>query len=209
MLMNKEKFFSGFSQETLDFLKNITANNSKSLFEENRHIYEKYLLQPFKNLVADLAGDMLLIDGSFNVQPAVNKTISRIFRDTRFSKDKSLFRGNMWLTLKRNSENWKVEPAYFFEIFSDWYRYGMGYYSASRETMDLFRLTIDEKPTRFMKAIDFFHAQNLFELKGENYKRAIPNRHPPIIQPWYQKKSFYLVCNKKIENVLFSSQLVE
>ncbi len=152
---------------------------------------------------------MLTIDGAFNVQPAVNKTISRIFRDTRFSKDKSLFRGNMWLTFKRNSENWKDEPVYFFELFPDWYRYGMGFYNASRETMDQFRLTIDRNPTHFLSAIEFFSKQHLYELQGENYKRGIPNSHPQEIQPWYQKKSFYLVCNKKIDERLFSAKLVE
>ncbi len=89
---------------------------------------------------------MLTIDPSFGIRPAVDKTISRIYRDTRFSKDKSLFKSTMWLTFKRPRKDWKDAPAYFLEISPDSYRYGMGYYSVSSDTMYKFREMIDKKP---------------------------------------------------------------
>ncbi len=164
--------------------------------------------QPFKNLVADLASAMLAIDPAFEVQPAVNKTISRIFRDTRFSRDKSLFRGNMWLVFKRPSKDWKIAPAFFFELFPDCYRYGIGYCKAPREIMDKFREKIEKNPAIFLKTISFFKTQNLFELMGEDFKRKLPNNLPEEMQPWYQKKSFYLICNRH-DDLVLSAQLVE
>mgnify|MGYP001567660317 CR=1 FL=1 len=57
-------------------------------------------------------------------------------KDTRFSKDKSPFKCTMWITFKRPNKEWKGAPAYFFEIPTESYRYGMGFYSAGKETMD-------------------------------------------------------------------------
>jgi uncharacterized protein (TIGR02453 family) len=201
--------FTGFSQQTLDFLRSVRENNSKTWFEENKQIYRKHLLQPLQSLVAELGEAMLDIDPAFETRPAIDKTISRIYRDTRFSPDKSLFKNNMWITFKRPSLDWKGAPCFYFEIFPDWYRYGMGYYSASKNTMDQLREAIDENPGEFLNVIKFFKNQNLFKLEGEKYKRLIKNDHPPEIQEWYQWKSFYLACNKKIDQVLFSSKLID
>jgi hypothetical protein len=56
-------------------------------------------------------GFMLSIDPYFDVHPAINRTISKIYRDTRFSNDKSPFKTTMWITFKRPEKNWKDAPA--------------------------------------------------------------------------------------------------
>jgi uncharacterized protein (TIGR02453 family) len=209
MDLRSTKSFQGFSPESLKFLGNIRQKNSKTWFEENKHHYHAYLLKPLQDLVLVLGEYMLTIDPFFETRPDVDKTISRIYRDTRFSKDKSLFKNNMWITFKRPSKDWKDAPCYYFEIFPDWYRYGMGFYSASRTTMDRFRESIDENPDEFLEVISFFKDQNLFQLEGEKYKRPIKNNHSPEIKQWYQWKSFYLACNREIDEVLFSPKLVD
>lgn len=209
MIHLKSKKFKGFSPYTLVFLQNIRKENSRNWFEENKHIYRKSLLEPLQDLVEDLGETMLSIDPSFEVRPLVNKTISRIYRDTRFSRDKSLFKSNMWITFKRPIKEWKDAPAYFFEISPDYYRYGMGYYSASRDTMDRLREWIDEDPFKFLQAVSFYKGQDIFLLKGEKYKRSIGSDHPAEIQDWYQRKSFYLSSNREIDETLFSSTLVD
>lgn len=128
----KEYQFKGFSPEALHFLIDIRTNNSKAWYEEHKPDYRQLLLIPFQNLVSDLSGSMLNIDPQFITTPAVDKTISRIYRDTRFSKDKSLYRDSMWLTFKRPITDWKEVPAYFFEITPQNYRYGMGFYIAPK-----------------------------------------------------------------------------
>jgi len=199
--------FNGFSKKSLTFLAEVHKRNSKKWFEQNRSMYENYLLEPFRNLVAELGGEMQKIDADFEVRPQINKTISKIYRDTRFSKDKSLFKKAMWLTFKKQSKDWKDAPAYFFELMIDSYRYGLGYYSASRSTMDLFRESIDNNQKKFLKAISFYKKDSLIDLKGEIYKRPLKCNHSQLIQDWYQRKSFYLVKTCKIDKILFSPAL--
>ncbi len=200
--------FHGFTRETFGFLQNLAQNNNKPWFEAHRQAYEKHVLIPLKALVVNLSEFMLTIDPDFEVRPAVNKAISRIYRDTRFSKDKSPFRSNMWIVFKRPIKDWKDAPGYFFEIFPDWYRYGMGFYAASRESMDRFRQAIDEDPDGFLRIVSGFMGKNLFELRGDTYKRPIDETQPEAIQTWVQRKTFYLVHSSLIDNRLFRSKLL-
>jgi uncharacterized protein (TIGR02453 family) len=200
--------FHGFKKETLEFLSNLAENNNKTWFENHRREYEIYLLNPFKDLVTELGDFMQSMDPDLEIRPSVNKTISRIYRDTRFSKDKSPFRSNMWLMFKRPVQDWKDAPGFFFELFPDWYRYGMGFYSASTESMRLFRSRIDDKPKDFEKIISFYDAGKTYTLHGEDYKRSFDVSHPEKISEWYRKKSFYLSSDCKIDKRLFSGDLV-
>lgn len=197
--------FNGFTAETLKYLIEVKMNNSKEYYEANRDVYKKYVLYPFQELVMSLSECMLDIDPLFEVTPAVNKTISRMYRDTRFSKDKSLYRNNVWITFKRPKRELTDTPEFFFEIFPDWYRYGMGYYSATRDSMDTFREFIDEKPGKFMSAIKSIN-QDIFSIEGDRYKRDIKTM-PPLINEWYNRKNLYVVHNCRDINKVFSPDI--
>lgn len=143
--------FERFSKDSIVFLKKLKKNNNKQWFELHKRNYETLLLAPLKNLVSNLGNFMLSIDDLFEVSPSVNKAISRIYRDTRFSHDKLPYKTSLWITFKRPQKDWKDAPAYFFELSPDSYRFGMRLYSATPKTMDKFRELIDNKPEEFQK----------------------------------------------------------
>ena len=105
MVSKKQGKFNGFSPETLDFLRNLKENNGKVWFEAHKQDYQDYLLDPLRNLVMDMNEFMLTIDPYFDTTPAAKRPISRVYRDTRFSKDTSLYRSAMWMTFKRWSKD--------------------------------------------------------------------------------------------------------
>ncbi len=205
----KDDKFNGFPVETLRFLSDLRLNNNKPWFEAHKGEYERFVLEPLQNLVMDIGPFMLTIDPDFEARPRVDKTISRIYRDTRFSHDKSPYKSCMWLTFKRPIKDWKDAPAYFLEITPDSYRYGMGFYSASKETMDRLRKASDGKPKEFMKAVSFYSKQQDFVVEGEKYKRVLNSGIPKDLQEWYQRKNLYLVCNREIDESFFSKELAE
>lgn len=201
-----EQHFGGFSRKTFTFLRDLGRHNDKAWFESHRAAYEEHVLQPLRNLVNDLADAMLDIDLSFEVSPAIGKTISRIYRDTRFSEDKSPFRDRMWIVFKRPAKDWaRYVPGYFLEINPTWYRYGLGFYDAAPDLMAQFRRQIDEDPQSFLKAIAWFAKQDVFTLEGDQYKRPIGADKPEPIRTWYRFRSFYLSCNRKIDNSILSA----
>ncbi len=210
MAEEEERKFNGFSPKTLKFLRGLKANNNKAWFQAHKADYEQFVLGPLRDMVTDLGDFMLDIDPRFEITPAVNKTISRIYRDTRFSKDKSPFRSTVWITFKNQNKDWTTHVCgYFFELSMNSYRYGMGFYNAAPAIMSRFREMIDESPKEFLKVISFFTKQRTFVLEGEKYKRIIGKNKPDKIQHWYQRKNMYLVCNRKIDDTLFSSKLVD
>ncbi len=210
MIEKEDKKFTGFSPKTLKFLRVLKANNNKPWFQSHKADYEEYVLQPLRDLVTDLGDFMLDIDPCFEITPAINKTISRIYRDTRFSKDKSPFRSTVWFTFKNSNKDWTTHVCgYFLELSPNSYRYGMGFYNAAPAIMGKFRQMIDEDPKEFLKAISFFGKQKAFVLEGDKYKRIIDKTKPEKIQNWYQRKNMYLVCNRKIDDILFSNKLAD
>ncbi|OOM06386.1 DUF2461 domain-containing protein [Clostridium saccharobutylicum] len=209
--MNKNNIskFEGFSPEALTFLNDVRVNNSKEWFESHRNEYNKCLLEPFQNLVIELSEQMLCIDDLIDVAPLINKTISRIFRDIRFSKDKFLYKNTMCLAFKRAKKEWRDAPAFFFEISPKSYRYGMGYYSASKESMDVFRKMIDENQKSFEKAISFFDKQNVFTIEGEEYKRTLDPTKTSNINQWYNRKSIHLVHSSVEFERIFTNDILK
>ncbi|MBA3015460.1 MAG: DUF2461 domain-containing protein [Proteobacteria bacterium] len=211
--------FDGFSSETFHFLENLRDNNHKQWFDLHKSDYQDHVLKPLQALVGELGQFMLSIDSDFEVTPALNRTISRIYRDTRFSKDKSPYKTSHWITFKRPKKEWKDYPAYFFEISPSSYRYGMGFYSASRQTMDNFRKSIDLHPGAFFSAISFYAKQRIFVIEGDEYKRPLKTDTPMELQEWYNRKNLYLVSNQQkkgtgidktlISNLMHGFEIVE
>jgi len=196
---------SGFSPQSLSFLSQVRQENSKEWYDAHRDVYETTLLSPFKELVQALATPMLLIDDLFEIRPAIGKTLSRMYRDTRFSNDKSRYRSNMWLTFKRYKKDWTDAPVYFFELYPDGWRFGLGYYSASRNTMELFRQTLRENPERFLAVAACLGTR--FELAGESYKRPLIKDQPEALAHWYNRKSFAAIANRTDMGTVFSAEL--
>ncbi|HEX9080075.1 MAG TPA: DUF2461 domain-containing protein, partial [Desulfuromonadaceae bacterium] len=181
----------------------------KAWFEAHRQEYEEHLLEPLKALVSDLAGPMLAIDPELVTIPAVDRTISRIYRDTRFSRNKSPYKTCLWITFKRQSPDWKTAPCFFFEIRADCYRYGMGFYGAERETMDNLRRYIENKPAEFRRAVACLGKQGTFVLEGERYKRPLDPALPDDLQEWHQRKNVYVVRNRVADGRLFTRAICD
>jgi uncharacterized protein (TIGR02453 family) len=159
-------------------------------------------------LVNDLGESMIIIDSGFEIKAVINKTISRIQRDVRFSKDKSPYKTTVWITFKRRNKDWKDAPAYFFELSANSYRFGMGLYSATPTTMKLFRNAIDENPKEFEKIMVYYKKQDTFHIEGAKYVRIFDKNKSEEILDWYQRKNIYFVCNRNVDKVLFSKKLI-
>lgn len=199
--------FKGFSEETLSFLVELGFNNNKVWLESNRQRYRKVLLDPFKALVRELAPFMERIDPFFQTTAAVGKTISRLNRDVRFNRGKPPYRTNMWITFKVPSPQWRDSPGFFFELFPDKYRYGMGFYEPSRETMKKILAEVETDPEKFLEETALLRRDH-FQIQGERYKRTrFRTDTPRELRIWYQLKDFYTALDREIDGTLFSSEL--
>lgn len=198
--------FAGFTTGSFRFLNDLRNNNAKPWFEAHKAEYQEHIFKPLQALVAEIAPVMLRIDHMLEVTPAQGKTISRIYRDTRFSRDKSPYKTNHWITFKRIKKDWQNFPAFFFELSPDLYRYGMGFYSADRTAMDKFRNALDSNPAPFLAATAFM-STGVFALEGASYKRPLKLDIHASLRDFYNKKSFYLVCNRQVQGNVINTSL--
>ncbi len=201
----KKNGFNGFTDETFAFMNDLLLNNNKTWFEANRERYKSAIQSPFIDLGHTLAGTMSVIDPGFEIRP--EKIISRVNRDVRFSRDKSPYRSNVWISYKRPQREWMEAPAFFFELMPDSYRYGMGFYSATKSTMDLFRGEIIRRVDEFQKISTAIRKKGIFSVEGDVYKRKIENSLPESLQEWYQKKNLYLMRTCNIGDEIFNGEI--
>ena len=93
--------FRGFHPEAFRFFRRLARNNHKPWFDQNRPIYEQHVSGALKALLEALAPRMLLLEPAFEVSGKTGKNFSRINRDIRFARDKSPYRGNLYLFFGR------------------------------------------------------------------------------------------------------------
>jgi uncharacterized protein (TIGR02453 family) len=86
-----------FTRETFKFFKDLGRHNHKDWMDANRERYQAALVQPFRRLLEELAPVVLEIDSGFDTSGRTGANFSRINRDVRFAKDKTLYKTNMYL----------------------------------------------------------------------------------------------------------------
>ena len=194
------KTYNGFSNISQKFLLDLANNNNREWFAENKHIYKDYVESESIQLFAAVADTMQLIDPSFEIEPKPAKVLSRIYRDIRFSKDKTPYRTNIWFSFKRSGREWKEYPAYFFELSANSYSYGMGYYEANKNTMDRLRLEIEENPEAVFSMMDNLVRNTKFQIEGDKYKKILNPNIDERLAALYQSKNIYLICTTELSD---------
>lgn len=199
--------FTGYTKNTINFLKKLAKNNNKDWFDANKLDYIKYVKQPTIELSSALADSMLSIDNTFEVNPS--KIISRINRDIRFSADKSLYRTNIWFSFKPALKDWFNHPGFYYEFDILHYGFGMGFYKASKDTLEEFRECVIDDPNEFQKVIKYNKKPFEFQLYGEEYKRPKNYNVPDDLKTWLNRKNFYVACRFDLDDVFYSEHLVQ
>ena len=85
--------FTGFRPEATDFLAELAQNNDRSWFQPRKAEYERLLKEPMEALVAALADAFEAREIPLRADP--KRSIFRIYRDTRFAKDKSPYKTHL------------------------------------------------------------------------------------------------------------------
>lgn len=196
-----------FSPKTLDFLFENRLQDSREWFLSHKENYQMFLLEPMKDLVRSLTPVMLEIDDKLTTEPRVDKTICRLRRDTRYSHDKSLYRDTMWIIFKRGKMHGTEVPGIYFEITSDGFNYGCGFYHASAAYMNTMRKLILRDDPAFMKAQKAYLSQNLFQIEGELYKRPHYPQRLEEERQWLERRGISFVAESNDFNLLFSDRL--
>ena len=200
--------FAGFTDETVQFLLELKFHNEASFFHAQHDRYIEVVRTPFYELIEALGPTMLEIDSCMEVRPG--KCLSRIHRDTRFSRDKSPYRDHHWLLFRRAAEPREQALFYYFEFGPDRLSWGMGIWGENRALMDMFRRRIQANPAGIAALIDDLDLESHHLYPGGTFfkRMEIPPDIPPRLKPWYTARELYIGKHPEKIQIAYSERLL-
>ncbi len=181
--------FKGFVPDGFMLLELNKFNDSRDFYEGVKEDIKKMTITPMRQLCSDLSQELFRIDPKMNLIPT--KMVSRIRRDTRYSKNKQLYRSNVWSMFMRDKHQWENFPCMWFEIFPEGYSYGVAMFRFDAAGLAAFRQKLIDKPKQFKKALKGVEVTGA-ELYIDSFKKDKPDidRVPDDLRLFYNAKNF-------------------
>lgn len=183
----------GLNKKGINFLRELRENNNRTWFQENRARAEEELLGPARELVVEL-GELLRIQRpQIIADPRTDRSIYRLNRDTRFSRDKTPYKTNLALWCWEG-QGYKLEcPGFYFHFMPEGFGWSIGCYRFSSQGLELWRAALLNPK----KASAFKKAMRDLELAGLDYVAPELKRLPagltaqPPLSVWLRHKGFF------------------
>jgi uncharacterized protein (TIGR02453 family) len=199
--------FPGFSPDAVSFLRALKRNNRRDWFQPRKEKYEALIKAPMLELVGSL--NQRFMDFAPNYITPPEKAVYRIYRDTRFSPDKTPYKTHISAIFPRHTAV-KREGAVLYLHFTEKevLVFG-GVYSPDRDELLAYRTLLQEHYEEFNAILSSRQLRKLVGgLEGAQLSRTpkgFPLDHPA--EALLRKKQWYLESTLDI-GVLTSSRLV-
>ncbi len=167
-----------FTERAFRFLKELAANNTREWFAENKARYEEDLKVPALRFIEAFAGPLADISPHFHAGP---RSLFRIHRDTRFSKDKSPYKTHVGVQFRHDRSKDVHAPGYYFHLEPGSCFVALGMWHPEPAALRRVRDRIAEEGTEWRRAIDDSRMRKTFELEGDRLSRVpkgFPADHP-------------------------------
>ncbi len=192
-----------FTMEYFEFFIELTLNNSKTWFDENRARYEKIVRPQFIKFAQELKSELVKINADFE-QMDVKKSMFRINRDIRFSKDKTPYKTSLSAIFSPYGNKSMKPHGLYVEMGPEKCGLYSGLYMPDKDELSAIRGKIFEESEQFNSIIsqqDFI--QYFGEVKGEKNKRIDKQWMAKAEdQPYLLNKQFYITHSLEPENCL-------
>src|SRR5215475_9750179 len=163
---------ASFGPGLFSFLADLRANNNREWFAANRDCYEEQLLEPALAFIDSFAPRLEKISPHFRADARPSGgSLFRIYRDTRFSKDKAPYKTNVGIHFRHERAKDAHAPGYYLHIGPDEAFAGGGIWHPATEAATRIREAIVGEPERWRRATGGAFAKR-FKLGGESLKRV-------------------------------------
>ena len=163
--------FSGFPPEALSFYRGLERHNTREWFQPRKTVYEEKVKAPMAALVAALNESMMHFAPDYVTD--ADKAIYRIYRDTRFSADKTPYKTHIAATFPRRGMARHGGAGYYFAISRKGVDVGGGIYMPPPETLLAVRTHLAANHSDFRRIANATAIKRLFgEMQGEHLSRV-------------------------------------
>jgi uncharacterized protein (TIGR02453 family) len=164
--------FEGFPQDTVKFLVALAKNNDREWFKARQERYEKAVLAPSLAFIAAMEKPLGKIAPMYRAVPKkVGGSLMRIYRDTRFGKDKSPYKTNIGIQFRHEMGRDVHAPGFYLHIEPGQMFLGAGSWHPASDALALIRAGIDERPAEWKRARNAAAFRRRYELAGDTLKR--------------------------------------
>ncbi|MDG2222879.1 MAG: DUF2461 domain-containing protein [Rubripirellula sp.] len=167
-----------------EFLGELKENNRRDWFAENKGRYQQDVRDASVELVRALQRPLAKVAPMLEGIPKGHGgSVLRIYKDTRFSKDKTPYKTNVGISLRHQANRDIHAPGVYIHLAPDECLVGCGSWRPERNVLLAIRAAIDQDPKRWVKVRDQKAFREHFHFTGESLKTAprdYPKTHPLI-----------------------------
>ncbi len=162
-----------FSDASFKFLRGLARHNDKTWFNDHRDQYETHVKRPFLQLLTDLQGDLARVSPHFRSDPkTVGGSLFRIYRDARYSTDKSPYKPWQGARLYHERRKQVAAPSFYIHLQPGESFVGAGLWHPEPDTQRRVRQFIFDNPAAWKQAAHASAFRRRFEFEeGEKLTR--------------------------------------
>jgi uncharacterized protein (TIGR02453 family) len=193
-----------FTKATFDFLAELSRNNQREWFNDNKQRYEDCVRGPALSFIADIAPELQLIAPRFLATPKkVGGSLMRVYRDTRFGKDKTPYKTNIGIQFRHEAGKDVHAPGYYLHLSPEECFFGAGIWRPDSAALGGIREAIRDKSEKWCAARNATNFKHHYELAGESLKNAPRGfaRDHPLLED-LKRKDFIAIEHFPQEQVL-------
>ena len=166
--------FIGFPQDLFDFLIDLKLNNNRQWFNKNKARYQQSIVKPMICFIEQMAEVLPSISQSFIADTRLNGgSMFRIYRDTRFSKNKAPYKQNVGCQFRHISSKDVHAPGYYLHLEAGNVFVGVGTWLPPTATLFKIRSRIVEYPQEWQAVkTDKSLVDNFSKIEGDRLKLA-------------------------------------
>ena len=189
--------FTGFPADTFKFLNALTKNNNRDWFQENKSRYESSFLNPSLEFIQSMQQPLSKIAPMLKVEAKkVGGSLMRIYKDTRFSKDKTPYKTNIGIHFRHQAGKDVHAPGVYLHIDPKECFLGAGIWMPASDALRAIRNHIADNPQEWKKTKKNRAFSTHFTLHADRLKtapRGFAKDHPEIED--LRLKSFIGIAN--------------
>lgn len=177
--------FAGFPADFFKFLTDLASNNNRDWFNDNKSRYQASVVEPMGQFIEAMAPRLGAISAHFIADPRPHGgSMFRIYRDTRFSKDKRPYKEHVGCQFRHRMGRDVHAPGFYVHFEPEQILFGGGIWKPDGTTLLKIRSAIVDNPSAWQAAVhEKSFVRRFGELRGERLKRpprGFDSNHPLI-----------------------------
>ncbi|MFT4702831.1 MAG: hypothetical protein ACI81R_000518 [Bradymonadia bacterium] len=193
-----------FSPALFEFLIDLDLNNRKDWFDANKARYESDVREPAFAFIREVGERFLDVSPHFVASDKKSGgSLMRVYRDTRFSKDKTPYKTNVGVHFRHEAGKDVHAPGFYVHLHPDDCFIGVGMWRPDSPSLRAIRDRIVAEPNRYRAIVDAPEFTDAFSLSGASLKnapRGFDKDHPLVDE--LKRKDFIAVRHITPEDVL-------